>query len=50
MDISDLDLRDLTDRQIATLVEALHEDNEPTALLKFLKRELVRRKRRGMLQ
>jgi hypothetical protein len=50
MDISDLDLRDLTDGQIATLVQALHEDDEdePTALPKFL--ELARRKRRGTLQ
>jgi hypothetical protein len=42
----------LTDGQIAALVEALHEDDqdEPTALLKFLQRELARRKRRGILQ
>jgi hypothetical protein len=49
VDFSDLDLKDLTDGQIATLVQALGED-EPTALLKFLERELARRKRRGTLQ
>jgi hypothetical protein len=51
MDTRDLDLRDLSDVQLSTLVQALHDDDdEPTELLRCLERELARRARRGTLQ
>jgi hypothetical protein len=49
-DLSDLDLKDLSDAQLATLVRALDEDGEPTALQRFSERELARRARRRTLQ
>ena len=49
--LSDLDLGDLSDAQLATLVQALYEDgNEPTELLQCLESEIARRARRGTLQ
>ena len=49
-DLSELDLKDLSDGQLTTLVKALGEDGETTAILRFLGRELARRQRWRTLQ
>jgi hypothetical protein len=49
---SDLDLKNLSDAQLAALVRALHADgeDEPAEIVRFLEHEIAQRKRRGELQ
>jgi hypothetical protein len=52
MDYRDLDLDDLSDAQLAAIVQALRDSDggEPTKLLTLLEGEIADRKRRGELQ
>jgi hypothetical protein len=50
IDLRDLDLKDISDAQPATLVQVLDDDGESTTLMRCLECELDRPKRRGTLQ